>query len=115
MNRRRNETRSRICPMVNLSLILAGALGALGGITHVYYRNCQINTAREIDKIEQKIERHQLEARTMQMRSDQILNLFAIRDSLQEEGTTLVPIPQGLTETIVPHKPTQVASADTSL
>ncbi len=115
MNRRRNEPCSRICPVVSFSLILAFALGALGGITHVYYRNCQINTAREIDKIEQRIERHQLETRTVQMRSDQILNLFAIRDSLQEEGTSLVPIPNGFSETILPLKPAQVASANTSL
>ena len=116
MNRRRRpEPQTRISTIVIFSLILAGAIGAVGGISFVYFRNCQIQTAREIDKIEQRIEQHKLDIRTVQMRSDQILNLFAIRKTLDETGTDLIPIPAGVTETIVPVEPGKTATASLSL
>lgn len=115
MNRRRQENQTRISPVVIFSLILAGAIGASGGITHVYFRNRQIQTAREIDMIERRIEKHQLDIRTVQMRSDQVLNLFAIRNTLKEVGTELVPIPSGVSENIAPIYQPAVATASTSL
>jgi hypothetical protein len=112
MNRRRQEAHHRISPVIILSLILAGAFGAVGGVTYVVYRNCQIQTAREIDAVERRIEQHQLDMRTVQMRSDQILNLFAIRKTLEEFGTDLVPIPVGVSEDVLPPEDTPaIASA----
>ena len=82
----------------------------------MFYRNCQIQTAREIDAVERRIERHQLDIRTVQMRADQILNLFAIRKTLEEVGTELVPIPVGVSEDVLPpDDTTEVASASASL
>jgi hypothetical protein len=101
MNRRRQETNQRISLAMILSVILAGAFGAIGGVTYVVYRNCQIKTAREIDVVERRIEQHQLDIRTVQMRADQILNLFAIRKNLEETGTDLVPIPIGVSEDVI--------------
>jgi hypothetical protein len=115
MNRRRQEVHHRISPVVIFALILAGAIGAIGGVTHVYYRNSQIQTAREIDAVERRIEQYHLDIRTAQMRSDQILNLFAIRKTLEGTGTDLVPIPPGVSENIVPTNPPAVASASASL
>ncbi|MFD2256839.1 hypothetical protein ACFSSA_09140 [Luteolibacter algae] len=115
MNRRRQDNHTRISPVVIFALILAGAIGAVGGITYVYFRNCQIETAREIDVIERRIEQHQLDIRTVQMRSDQILNLFAIRKTLEDLGTDMRPIPAGVSEDMLPNLPNAVASADTSL
>jgi hypothetical protein len=100
MNRRRQEPNQRISLAMILSVILAGAFGAVGGVTYVVYRNCQIKTAREIDVVERRIEQHQLDIRTVQMRADQILNLFAIRKNLEETGTDLVPIPIGVSEDV---------------
>jgi len=113
--RRRQDTHVRISPVVIFALILGGAIGAVGGIANVYYKNCQIKTAREIDAIEKRIDRHQLATRTIQMRSDQILNLYAIRTQLEEEGTDLVTIPAGVAEDILPVGPTAVASVQPSL
>lgn len=113
--RRRQEPHARISPIVIFSLILAGAIGAVGGVSFVFYRNCQIQTAREIDKIEQRIEQHKLDIRTVQMRSDQILNLFAIRKSLEEFGSDLVPISPGNSEEIIPEALQEVVTASTSL
>lgn len=115
MNRRRQENHTRISPTVILSLILAGAIGAVGGVTYVYFRNCQIKVAREIDAVERRIEQHQLDIRTVQMRSDQILNLFAIRKTLEDVGTDLVPIPAGVSEEILPAEVPAVATASASL
>ena len=115
MNRRRQEAQTRISSFTIFSLILGGAIGAVGGITHVYFRNCQIKTAREIDVIERRIDQHQLAIRTVQMRKDQILNLFAMRKTLEELGTDLRPIPSGVSEEVMPTEPTAVASTDTSL
>lgn len=97
------------------ALILAGAIGAIGGVSYVYFRNCQIQTARQIDVIERRIDRHELDIRTVQMRSDQILNLFAIRDTLAEAGTELVPIPPGVSENIEPNRDNSVATVNSSL
>jgi len=115
MNRRRQETHTRIASFTIFSLILGGAIGAVGGVSHVYFRNCQIKTAREIDVIERRIEEHQLAIRTVQMRQDQILNLFAMRKTLEDLGTDLRPIPAGISEEVMPTEPTAVASSDTSL
>lgn len=115
MNRHRQEAHTRISPVLIFSLILAGIIGAVGGVTFVYFRNCQIKVAREIDAAERRIEQHQVDIRTVQMRSDQILNLFAIRKTLEEVGTDLVPIPVGVSEDILPSEPSAVASASASL
>jgi hypothetical protein len=115
MNRHRQEAQTRISPVLIFSLILAGMIGAIGGVTYVYFRNCQIKVAREIDAVERRIEQHQLDIRTVQMRSDQILNLFVIRKTLEDVGTDLVPIPVGVSEDILPSEPPAVASASASL
>lgn len=117
MNRRRQENHhQKISPLVIFSVILAMAIGAIGGVTHVVFRNCQIKTAREIDAVERRIEQHQLDIRTVQMRADQILNLFAIRKTLSEVGTDLVPIPVGVSEDVIPTDDApESASASASL
>ncbi|MGJ8633153.1 MAG: hypothetical protein ACSHX7_04475 [Luteolibacter sp.] len=115
MNRRRNQKQTKVSPVVIVSLILAGIMGAFGGVKYVYYRNCQIQTTREIDAVETRIESHKLDIRTVQMRADQILNLFAIRATLEDTGTDLVPIPQGVSEDIVPADAIAVATALSSL
>ncbi len=115
MNRRRQDPQTRISSFAIFALILAGVMGAIGGVTHVYYRNCQIKALREIDVVERRIEQHQLEIRTVQMRQDQILNLFAMRKTLEDLGSDLRPIPAGVSETLLPVEPTAVASSKTNL
>jgi hypothetical protein len=115
MNRRRQDNHTRVSAFTIFCLILAGAIGAIGGVTHVYFRNCQIKTAREIDVIERRIEQYQLDIRTVQMRKDQILNLFAMRKTLEDLGTDLRPIPAGISEEILSAEPTAVASSEASL
>ena len=115
MNRRRHENDNRISSYAIFCLLLALGIGAVGGVLRVYYRNCQIKAMREIDVVEQRIEKHQLDIRTIQMRQDQILNLFAMRKSLEDLGTDLRPIPPGVTEKILPSENNTVASSNTNL
>jgi hypothetical protein len=98
MNRRRNE--SRTPATVFFSLILAAAIAAAGGVLHAYYKNRQIQVAREIDAIDRRVEQCRLDIRTTDMRSDQLLNRFAIRKQIEERGSSLRPIPTGAIEEI---------------
>jgi hypothetical protein len=115
MNRRRQETENRISAFAIFSLVLALAISAVGGVLCVYYRNCQIKAMREIDVVERRIEKHHLDIRTIQMRQDQILNLFAMRKTLEDLGTDLRPIPAGVTETVLPTAPNPIAASNNNL
>ncbi len=98
MNRRRNE--SRTPASVFFSLILAAVIAASGGVLHAYYKNRQVQVAREIDAIDRRVEQCRLDIRTTDMRSDQLLNRFAIRKQIEENGSSLRPIPTGVIEEI---------------
>jgi len=98
MNRRRSD------PRHSASLFLAMLLGAIvaagGGILYAYLKNRQIQTVRETDRIERRIEQHQLDIRTTQMRIDQALNRYAIREELSQQRSALVAIPRSVVEEV---------------
>lgn len=98
MNRRRNETRTPAS--VFFSLILAAAIAAAGGVLHAYYKNRQVQITREIDAIDRRVEEYRLDIRTTEMRSDQLLNRFVIRKQIEENGSSLRPIPMGVAEEV---------------
>ena len=98
MNRRRNE--SRTPASVFLGLFLAFAIAAAGGVLHAFYKNRQIQISREIDAIDRRVEQYRLEIRTTEMRMDELLNRFAIRKQIEENGSSLRPIPMGIVEDI---------------
>lgn len=103
MNRRRNETKSSGFPI--FALLVGAAIVAAGGVLHVYYKNSQIQTTREIDAIERRIEQYRFDIRTTEMRMDEQLNRFAIRKQLVENGSTLRPISVAVVEEIDPSQP----------
>ncbi len=98
MNRRRNE--SRTPAIVYIALFLAAAIAASGGVLHAYYKNRQVQVSREIDQIDRRVEQCRLDIRTTEMRMDQLLNRFAIRKQIEENGSSLRPIPTGVVEDI---------------
>lgn len=98
MNRRRNETRTPVS--VFFALFLAAAIAAAGGVLHAYYKNRQIQITREIDAIDRRVEEYRLDIRTTEMRSDQLLNRFVIRKQIEENGSSLRPIPMGVAEEV---------------
>lgn len=98
MNRRRQESRTHLS--VFLSLFLAAAIVAAGGVLHAFYKNRQIQISREIDGIDRRIEQARLDIRTTEMRMDKLLNRFAIRKQVEANGSALRPIPVGVVEEI---------------
>ncbi len=105
MNRRRHETKQGIHPTTLIAICLAIAFATIGGVSQAWLKNRHIQVKREIDRIERIAGQHQLEIRTTQMRMDQLLNRFAIREQLAELGSDLTPIPLGITEEIPIHPP----------
>lgn len=90
MNRRRNENRTPAS--VYFALILAFVIAAAGGVLHAFYKNRQIQISREIDAIERRVDKYRLDIQTVEMRSDELLNRFAIRKQIEENGSSLRPI-----------------------
>ena len=103
MNRRRNEPRTSGFPI--FALLIGAAIMAAGGVLHVYYKNSQIQITREIDAIERRVEQYRLDIRTTEMRMDQLLNRFAIREQLEENRSSLRPISVAMVEEIDPTPP----------
>ena len=101
MNKRRNDhPRASRVPL--FSIILGAALAAAGGVLHAYYKNFQVNLSREIDASERRIEQCRLEIRTTEMRMDQLLNRFVIRQQLEENRSSLRPIALDAVENVTP-------------
>ena len=98
MNRRRQESRTHLS--VFLSLFLAAAIVAAGGVLHAFYKNRQVQISREIDAIDRRVEQARLDIRTTEMRMDKLLNRFAIRKQVEANGSALRPIPVGVVEEI---------------
>lgn len=113
MNRRKSAQRTPLSSII--ALIAAAAIAAAGGVLHAYYKNRQIQVAREIDAIERRVGQYQLDIQTTKMRSDQLLNRFAIRKQLEDSGSALRPIPIGIIEEIQPADPVQPGLATASV
>jgi hypothetical protein len=110
-NRRRDTPRSSSVPLI--AILLGAGIAAAGGVLHAYYKNLQVSLSREIDGAERRIEQRRLEIRTSEMRMDQLLNRFVIRQQLEENGSALRPITQQAIEDVTPTPPARrsVASA----
>ena len=107
MNRRRTEQRCGPLPVA--VLVAAAALGAFGGIVHVYYKNRQIEVARQIERAEERIAQHRNDIRTVEMRMDQMLNRYVMRKQLRDLGSGLRPIPPEKIEVIARGDPAGTA------
>jgi len=98
MNRRRKEVRTPASAFI--TLIVAAAIVAGGGVLHAFYKNRQIQVSREIDAIDRRVEQYRLDIRTTEMRMDQLLNRFVIRKQIEANGSSLRPIPMNAIESI---------------
>lgn len=101
MNQLRSHPRNH--PSVFFVVVLAIVVVASGGMLYAYYKNRQIQTLRAIEAVEKRTEQYQLDIRTSQMRADQLLNRYTIRERLRQMGSDLRPIPQGVVEEIGPR------------
>ena len=109
MNRLKHQPRSSVVP--HLILVLAFGIIALSGVRHAKLKNHQVQTIREIDALEKKIEKHRLDIGILRMRNEGLLEHFAISDKLKTAGTSLRPIPAGYAEDVsLTTPPTAVAT-----
>ena len=74
-------------------LVVVAVVLATAGVFHAYIKNQQVEVARRTEKTEQRIGQHELDIKALQMRLDQQLNRFLIRDQLRQSGSDLVAIP----------------------
>jgi hypothetical protein len=109
MNRRKSQ--SRHSAMIYIALFLGAAIAAFGGIVHAYYKNRQVQVSREIDAIERRVGQYQLDIRTTQYRTDQLLHRFALREQLVANSSKLRPIPLGVVEVVEPAPSTRTSVA----
>lgn len=111
MNRLKSAPRTAVSTY--LILVVSFVIIAFGGIRHAMLKNRQVQVCREIDASEHRTEEHQLDIRTIRMRSETLLDRFAIRDRLDEAGSQMRPIPIGLAEEVKPsaQQPTAIANA----
>ncbi len=78
---------------------------AAGGVLHACYKNRQIQVRREIDAIEKNVEHCRFDIRTTEMRMDQLLNRFVIRQQLEQNKSKLRPISLAVVEDVNPVPP----------
>lgn len=109
MNRRRSEPRAHASTFI--AMIAGAAVAAGGGVLHAYYKNRQVVANREADAIEKRIQQCRHETETMQMRIDQMLNRYAVRDALAQQRSSLKPIGRGVVEEIQTSRSRSVAAA----
>ena len=108
MNRLKSESHTPLS--IFIALITAAIIAAGGGVLHAVYKNRQVQVNRDIDAIEHRIEQYKLDIRTTQMRTDHILDRFAIRKQLKDSGSALCEIPIGLSEEVNLAPPAAMAS-----
>lgn len=102
MNRRRNNKTNTGNAFVIAVLILSMAVCTMGGVYYVYLKNCQINVARENDKVKDRIAECELDTRIAQTRIDELLNRYVMRDQLRQYGSMLQPIAPSMVEVVEP-------------
>jgi hypothetical protein len=85
-------------------VIMAIALGATGGLLYVHYKNRQYLVDRRIERVENRIQKHRDEIRTMRMDIERMLNCFVVSQELERRGSDLQPIEPEVVE-VVPSSP----------
>lgn len=101
MNRRRQERNLSFGSV--LLLIVAAVVTTAAGVFHAYVKNRQIDVARQIEETEQRVAQYELDIKTLQMRLDQELNRYLVRDRLQQIASKLESIPVTSVEEIAPE------------
>lgn len=109
MNHRRDEHPNRH-RFTFLSMFVGAVVAAAGGILYVYYMNRQVETSRELRRVETRIKEHELAIMNTRRLIDDDLGRYLIREKLVQQHSTLKPIPPGVIEDVLPKQPRAVAS-----
>jgi len=109
MNHRRDEHPNRH-RLTFLSMFVGAIVAAAGGILYVYYMNSQVETNRELKRVETRIKEHELVIMNTRRLIDDDLGRYLIREKLVQQHSSLKPIPRGVIEDVQPRQSRTVAS-----
>ena len=109
MNRLRSEPKTHVS--VFITLILAAIVMVGGGIAHAVYKNQQVRTDRMIDQSEKRIEQARTKIRMVDVRMDQLLDRYEMRERLKFSGSALLAVTPADVEEILPGQSGQRVAA----
>ena len=101
MNKHRNKDRRfSVVEMVLLGFAAPALMG--GGFIHAGLKNSQVEVVKDIRKTEQRIGEHEGSINSLQVKIEQKLNIYQIRDDLDRAGSQLVIAPASSVKKIHP-------------
>jgi cell division protein FtsL len=101
MNKHRNKDRRfSIVEMVLLAFAAPALMG--GGFMHAWLKNSQVEVVKDIRKTELRISDHEGSINNLQVKIEQKLNIYQIRDDLARAGSQLVIAPASAVKKIHP-------------
>ena len=101
MNKHRNKDRRfSIVEMVLLGFAAPALMG--GGFIHAWLKNSQVEVVKDIRKTELRISDHEGAINNLQVKIEQKLNIYQIRDDLARAGSQLVIAPARAVKKIYP-------------
>ena len=102
MNHRRELSQKNTSLFTIVSLVACVVIASAGWVRYADLTNRRVTLNRQIDKIEQEIEHAKFNIRSTEMRIDQQLNRFVIRQQLEQNKSSLKPISIAVIEEINP-------------
>lgn len=92
-------------------LSVAGVILMTAGVGHAWLKNSQVEVVREMDSTQRRIQDHEDVINSLQVKIDKKLNIYQLRDDLEQAGSELVLVPVSAIEKI-PLKGGALASSD---
>ena len=99
MNKHRHKERRFSIPEM-IVLILSAVVLMVGGFTHAWLKNSQVEVMRDIDQTGQRIGDHEDVISSLQVKIDKKLNIYQLRDDLKRADSELVLMPASAIEVI---------------
>ena len=88
--------------MAAFLLLLCALVAVAAGVAHAMLKNSQLQTLREIDKVQGRIGDLEMDIKTEIMRSSTLLDRYEMRSALERIDSQLAPISNAQLEVIRP-------------
>lgn len=90
----RKKRNSKQLSIIMFNILMVFGVFCCGGTFYTVLKNKQIHLARQIETVQSRTDQHGMDIRTEQMRVDQLLDRYMIRERLRVTGSQLQPISQ---------------------
>jgi hypothetical protein len=74
-------------------LSVAAVILMTAGVGHAWLKNSQVETVREMDRTQRRINDQEDVINSLQVKIDKKLNIYQLRDNLEKSGSQLVMLP----------------------